>query len=182
MQHGRYENPSNPVAKVKKSAHSRKWNKLFLVTLSLVLLLGVVGGSTLAYLATSSQQVSNSFTPGRVACSESGGYITNTGNVDAYIRAAVVVNWVNGAGEICGLAPSYTVDANTGWTKGDDGYFYYNSRVASGGATGIPYSAISVNGSEPEGFNQVVQVIAEAIQADGMGASGAQDAWVKAKS
>ena len=182
MQHGRYENPSNPVAKVKKPAGRRKWNKLFLVTLSLVLLLGVVGGSTLAYLAASSEPVSNSFTPGRVACSESGGYITNTGNVDAYIRAAVVVNWVNGAGEICGLAPSYTVYAKTGWTKGSDGYFYYNSRVASGDAAGTPYGTIDVNGSEPEGFTRVVQVIAEAIQADGMGASGAQDAWVKAKS
>lgn len=179
MQHGRYENRTH---KAKKPAPRRKRNKLFLLTLSLVLILGIVGGSTLAYLMTGSQEVTNTFTPGKVDCEQSGGAITNKGNVNAYIRAAVVVNWVNGSNEILGLTPAYTVTANSGWTKGSDGYFYYNSAVAPNHTTNVPYGGISIdsNVTIPDGFSQSIQVIAEAIQADGMGVSNAQGAWAVA--
>ena len=37
------------------------------------------------------------------------------------------------------------------------------------------------NTEAPDGFVLTVEVLAEAIQAEGMGATSAQDAWAKAK-
>ena len=90
--------------------------------------------------------------------------ITNTGNVDAYIRALIVANWwgYNAEETEVGIAMGYDSEAHTdfitpwkrtgltgdnyggvfdtlpgaGWKLADDGYFYYTSPVAPGEETG----------------------------------------------
>ena len=90
----------------------------------LVLLCCTVAG-TLAYLVDSTDPVTNTFTPASVSTEvketfkdgvKSDVKIKNTGNIDAYIRAAVIVNWANDAGEISGTPVTnadYSITYNT---------------------------------------------------------------------
>ena len=100
--------------------------------------------------------------------------VQNTGNIDAYIRAKVVLNRVDEAGNIEADGEpllkegvtELTVDADH-WTKVGD-YLYYNGRVAPEGLTTAPLDPTEV----AEGVT--VTVIAEAIQTEG---GAAADAW-----
>lgn len=170
----------------KRPARRRKLNKYFLVTLSLVLLLGVAGGATLAYIIDQGGTVTNSFTPGEVLCSVGDdNKISNDGNVDAYIRAAVVINWENSQGDINGIAPkettNYTLTLGEGWKKVGD-YYYYNAVVPfENEDKTTPVVTVEQVGDAPDGFTLVVEILAEAIQAEGMGADSAEAAWTAAQ-
>lgn len=180
MYQGRYQNNGKAA---RKPARRRKLNKYFLVTLSLFLLLGVAGGATLAYIIAGSETVENSFTPAEVLCSVDNNHkVTNDGNVDAYVRAAVIINWGNDAGDIYGLGPrettNYTLELGEGWEKVGE-YYYYQHKLTPEGDTKVSTPVVKVSNinEAPEGFKLIVEVLAEAIQAEGMGASSAQDAW-----
>lgn len=107
---------------------------------------------------------------------KSGIAITNTGNTDAFIRAAITGQWVDendapvfsftdftvediiqeidswyndqfgtGTGKfgvfdgLVGYTKNEKTGAgNTGWVKGNDGYYYYTTKVAPGATTGTP--------------------------------------------
>lgn len=156
---------------------------------SLTLLMGLTIGSTAAYLVTHTSQVTNTFTPAKVSCVinekfennvKSDVTIKNTGNVDAYIRAKVIISWTDANGNIVPAPfddPDFTTDAN--WSKVDNIY-YYSLRVAPNDSTTNLINSIAP-GDETDGYRLKVDIIADAIQADGMGATSAQDAWAKAK-
>ena len=103
MYQGNYTNQRRP--------RRRKLNRSFVLLVSCLALLVSVTG-TLAYLVTNTPDVVNTFTPGKVSCTvEEPGWqngntvkqnvtIKNTGNTDAFIRAAVVATWVDEAGKI----------------------------------------------------------------------------------
>ena len=97
------------------------------------------------------------------------------GNTDAFIRAAVVVTWQNAADEVCGKAPAagtdYTMvlDLANGWSKGDDGFYYWNAPVAPGANTGVLIiSCTAVDGNAPEGYALCVEIIGSGSQAVGI--------------
>ena len=97
----------------------RKNKKLvLLISVVTILILALTAGTTLAWLKSSS------------------GPVVNTSNIDAYIRATVVINWVDDKGNIAAQKPEagkdYTISyaSNTGWWPGDDGFYYYSSPVA----------------------------------------------------
>lgn len=117
--------------------------KRFALLLALVLILvGTVGG-TVAFLATRTNPVVNTFTPGKVTCqveekfnerAKSEAVIRNTGNVPAYIRVAVVGNTMDGNN----VTGAYDVSGNldtTKWFLGDDGFYYYKGVVQPGDTT-----------------------------------------------
>ena len=92
-----------------KRARKRPLARPVLLALSLVLVLGLSVGGTLAYLVTSTGPVTNTFTPGEVKTEikeefandiKENVYVTNTGTVDAYIRAQIVINWVDKDGNM----------------------------------------------------------------------------------
>jgi hypothetical protein len=91
--------------------------------------------------------------------------VQNTGDTTAYIRAAVVVNWVNDAGHVYAKAPTYTVTPeNTNWVLGSDGYYYYIKSVKAGAV--IPEKlTVTVSSATPDGHTLQVEVVASAIQA-----------------
>lgn len=197
-----------------------KINKRIVTLLSLVLLLALAVGGTLAFIVAKSGDVNNTFEPGRVSCAihENGTNgaanfdgvtktnvaVKNTGNIKAYIRAAVVVNWQDSQGNIYPKAPvadeDYTISINeemqqsndqsnftTGkWVKNGD-YYYWNNPVlsveenATKCFTGILIKSCKpVEGETPEGYHLVVEVLASAIQADGVNAQNekaVEDAW-----
>lgn len=188
--------------------------KKTLLTMSTALLLLVAVGATLAYVFTRTDPVENTFKPSRVACAvvENGDthentnhivnisttktnvMIKNTGDTDAYIRVAVVVNWMSENGSrVWATKPTssdYTINFadNTGWTKDSDGYYYYKEAVPRGESTSILISSASQNagvsapvGTDGTQYHLSVEIVASAIQAKGIDAASAQEAWVKAQ-
>ena len=79
----------------------QKNRKLPLSVIALILIFTVLAGGTVAFLATRTDKVENTFVPGVVTCevtenttatSKSNVQSKNTGNVSAYLRAYVVFN------------------------------------------------------------------------------------------
>ena len=147
---------------------------------SILLILAISVGGTLAYLATQTGSVTNTFTPTSVETDikeENSGNVkknvtvTNTGSTDAYVRAAIVVTWINDAGEVYPQAPvlgtNYTMDLN----KADDawkeygGYYYWHAPVAGGRETGVLINSAEPTGAAPEGYYLSIEILSQAIQA-----------------
>lgn len=169
--------------------HRGRWP---LALCAALVLLASVGG-TLAYIAVKSERVENDFqrayVTSEVVATDTTRAVKNTGNVDAFIRAAIVVNWMDESGNVRGLAPresDYSMTVNsTEWTyNSSDGYYYYNYRVAPDGETEKLVTNIAANTTAPEGYSLAVEVAAEAIQADGdtddASVPAYKDAWVTA--
>lgn len=153
---------------------------ILLLCLILVLGLGLAVGGTVAYVMTASNAVQNEFAAGYVRSYVDGnGIVTNLGNTDAYIRAYVVVNWMDAKGNVYAIAPDYSISTNSGWTC-VDGIYYYNSSVPAGQTTTNGPATVSVTGSVPsDAYTLSIEYVAEAIQAKGMGdgVNSAQAAW-----
>lgn len=192
-------------------------NKKSMLITSVVLLFLVAVGTTLAYVFTKTNPVENKFNPSKVSCAvvENGNssentanvvqtgniktnvQIKNTGDTDAYIRAAVVVNWMSADGKkvwatkpVAGADYMITFNLSDGWVLGSDGYYYYTKAVPAVDEaatsndetlTGVLINEAKLIGDAPAGYYLSIEIVASAIQADGMGATSAQDAWVKAK-
>lgn len=174
--------------KGKREMNSNKKGMTALMALVLILCCGV--GGTLAWLVTTSGPVENTFTPGYVTTTikesfdgttKSNVTVTNTGNVPAYIRAAIVVNWLDKDGNVYAETPvkgtDYTWDLNTGegsgeWTPGSDGFYYYNDIVgfkAPNNVTGNLINSLSKKDgvTPPSGYDLQVTILAEGLQAEG---------------
>lgn len=149
--------------------------QVLLLAALVVIAMGVVGG-TVAYLVTKTDPVVNTFTPGEVSCkidetfdgtTKSNVYVTNTGNTNAYIRAAIIVTWKDAAGNIAATVPAkgtdYTLELNeTDWVE-HDGYYYYKGSVAPNAQTEnliITCTAKNSNGD----YTLSVEILADAIQ------------------
>ena len=162
--------------------HRKKQKKVVSLLLSIALLLTLATGGTLAYIVTKSAMAQNQFVAGYVTSSvNNNGTVTNNGNVDAYIRAAVVVNWMDGSGNVYGIKPDYTLTVNSGWVE-NGGFYYYTSAVAPDATTEAAPVTVTVNGTAPSSaYSLCIQIVAEAIQAGGDTDSGNipayQDAW-----
>lgn len=172
-----------------KGKLSTKAGALFL---SLLLLATVVVGSTVAYLVTQSSPVTNTFAPSHVSCevteqfdgtTKSNVNVTNTSDTEAYIRVKLVTYRVNAQEQhIGGLATIPTFKPGTGWVKNGD-YYYYTKPVAPGAKPAADLiSSITLTGSytDADGGKQVIEVMAEAIQAKGVAGDGTKavvNAW-----
>lgn len=181
---GKYKKGGVPLKKSIKK-------KRLILTLSIVLVLSLAVGGTLAYIAAKTDNVENQFERAYVTCqvnaNDNGTFdVTNTGNVDAYIRAAIVVNWMDSSGNVRGIAPASTdyklgVNHADWWHDPKLGYYYYKYSVIPTGVTEDLVTSISVNDTVPSDYELSVEVVAEAIQADGDTDNGAvpayQDAW-----
>ncbi len=156
--------------------------KLIALSLALVSLLLVAVGSTAAYLFTKTEPVKNVFDPAYVTCEvvetfdtvnniKTNVGVKNTSDIPVYIRAAVVVNWVDANGAISAKAPvlgtdySIAYDLANGWAIGSDGYYYYASPVAVGGTTSSLITEAKPS-SVKEGYTIAIEILAEAIQSE----------------
>lgn len=167
-------------------------NKSILLIAMVVVLLTVTVSGTLAYLMDVSGEVVNTFAPSKVTCkvvedgwsddseTKSRVQIENTGDTEAYIRAAVVANWCDDEGRvIASYDPTITPGDN--WIKDGD-YYYYSLKVSAGKLTGnLLKEPITTPKTAPANASHLeVTIVCQAIQASGMGASGAIDAFNKA--
>lgn len=171
--------------------------KTILMLATMVLLLTVTVGSTIAYLVTSSGPVENTFTPSKVTSAVEEEFtpgsnikenvtIRNTGDTNAYIRAVIVITWKDKDGytmpEVPVAGTDYTIEINeTAWTL-SKGFYYYKEAVAPGASTKNLIEKCESIGNYTDGRALCVEVIGSAIQSEGMGVKSAQDAFNKAAS
>lgn len=147
---------------------------------ALVLILGAVVGGTLAYLAAHTDAIVNTFTAAKVTTeiketfdgsAKSNVSMKNTGDVDAYIRAAYVVTWKDATGkEVYPTQPVEGTDYSIALNPKQDwfyynGYYYYTEPVAPDASTGVLITSCApAAGRAPEGYFLSVDVLASAIQ------------------
>lgn len=159
-----------------KKTNAKHIKKSAFLLVALILILVVGAGTTLAYIVDMSGPLSNIFSPSNVACAVNDDKsIKNTGDVDAYIRAAVVVTWKDNAGNVYGQKPNVTITSESGWNKKADGYYYYNSSVAVGNKTAVLIKEYTLTGTEPDDYSLSIEIVAEAIQANP--ANAVESAW-----
>ena len=166
-----------------RSDKSKKKISMLAICLLLTVVLAVSG--TLAYLFTQSDAVTNTFIPvlpditvyenidGNVKKNVT---IKNTGEVDSFIRAKVIVTWQDADGNIYPVLPvagkDYSITWNTSegvtadvWKKASDGYYYYTSYVPVGGHTGVLFTdATPIVQCADNRYTLHIEVIAQSIQ------------------
>ena len=155
-----------------------KLNKKSLVLLVCVtLLLAFTVSGTVAFLADNSGPVVNEFTPVNVTPSVTESFdhkvkehvqIKNNGNIDAYIRAMVIITWQDANGNVYPQLPKettdYTISYGSDWNKSGD-FYYYNKAVEPGKLTTDLIVSCSPKNTEPSGYTLHVEILAQSIQA-----------------
>lgn len=174
--------------------------KAIALLVSIVLLVTVAVGATLAYLIDKTGEIENIFTPSKVTVTvveefdgnvKKNVSIQNTGDTTAFIRAEVIVTWQNEEGDVLGKAPvageDYTISYNTDtqtnpagkWVE-KDGYYYWNKPVAAGDKTGILITEAEPVAEAPaDDYFLCIEIIASGIQSVGTNGtdSAVVDAW-----
>ena len=191
-----------PARLVRKDHPERKRRgRMATVVLSLVLLLALAVGGTVAWLNARMPKVTNTFTPAHVTCEVEEAFdkttgvktdvnVKNTSDIDVYIRVKLVTYRTNDAGQhIGGTAelPAFTLGEN--WVE-KDGYYYYTLPVAPGktpAANLADKMTLTASYDDADGGKQALDVMAEAIQstpeeavADAWGVRIAQGSVTKA--
>lgn len=166
-----------------------KKNGKKLATLLICLcLLSLATGTVWAYLVARSEALANEFVPSEVTLEieeDFGGgekknvAVRNTGNIPAFIRAAVVATFVSDEGKVLAVAPKegkdYTVVWwSDGWVKGADGFYYCETAVEPDALTPVLIQS-AVASAAPEGYRLNLQILASAVQAEPASAVG--EAW-----
>ena len=149
----------------------------------------VLAVPTLAFLLSRTDPVVNSFQPSKVTCEINETFengvktdvsVKNTGNTTAYIRASIVVSWVDESGNISAVPPSegtdysMILDLDNGWVQGGDGYYYYTKAVEPSNNTGVLIKECKQL-KDKSGYKLSVNCIASAIQS--LPASAVGEAW-----
>lgn len=166
--------------------------KTVAVLLLSLLIVGTLVGGTVAYIVLRSNDATNTFTPvevdsepittgtGKIA-------VRNSGEITAYLRAAVVVTWVAVDEEgnatdlyhitspVEGVNYSMGYDASGAWQKGSDGFWYHKAAVEAGATTADLITSVAKLTEAPEGYTLSVEVLTTGIQATPV--SAVQDAW-----
>ena len=173
----------------------KKFNKKSLVLLVCVtLLLTFTVSGTVAFLADNSGPVTNVFTPTQVEITvtdevvngaKQNVVIHNKSTIPVYIRVAVVANWYKDGSIVAPWndhADIPTVLAD-GWSyNAADGYYYYTGAVQPT-VTSLPFFDAGKSykpNTTVDGAHLEMDIIVQAIQADGMGVNNAVDAFAKA--
>ena len=162
-----------------------KMKKSIALLVSLILVLSVTIGVSLAYLVATSGSVENTFSPSRVTTEVNETFdgnvktnvsIKNTGDTTAYIRAAVVVTWQDENGNVHGTVPAngdYEITYNLydqtnpvgKWELGTDGFYYWTSPVAPDATTGVLITeAKPLKAAPAEGYTLCIEILGSGIQ------------------
>jgi len=170
---------------VKYNKRRTNKGKATVLLTSLFSLIVLLVGTTTAFLIASDGPITNIFNSSQVSCevnedpfdgtTKTNVTISNTGDTEAYIRAAIVVTWkdvING--NVYGAAPvaetDYTISLNIDdWIEGKDGYYYYKKPVAPKGQSGFETTALikeckANQDSAPIGYGLNVEILGSAIQ------------------
>lgn len=177
---------------MKQHRSKRKLRKSVKLVLSLLMILCITVGGTLAYLSVQTGPVVNTFTPSHVSCNVVEEYknntkksiqVENTSDIKAFIRVKLVTYRVNTSGKhIGGVVGDPVFECGEGWFKAS-GYYYYKYPVEPHNSSNdyltknLLADEISLFGNyaDADGGKQVIEVMAEAIQA--MPSSAVTQVW-----
>ncbi len=173
--------------------------KSLLLLIATALLLTVTVSGTVAYLMAGTDPVVNNFTPGvmdtkieEVVSTGAKDSIVielhNDSNMDAYVRVALIGNWIDAQGNV--IAPWNPQEMASGfvlndaaWVRGPGGYYYHKTRIKPGQPTAnlLKQRLVITQGDMQSGAKELVlAVVHQSIQADGVTANGTPavvDAW-----
>lgn len=163
--------------------------KVSLLLVSIVLIAAIAVGSTVAFIATSTESITNIFNPANVTIDiaekidngvKTDVQVKNTGNTDAFIRAKIVVTWKDTNGNVSATKPvrgtDYTMTLNEAdWFLGSDGFYYCERSVAPNGFTPVLIEKCEKTRTPPDGYDLSVEIIASGIQSTPDGA--VKEAW-----
>ena len=161
--------------------------RLWLIA-ALALCAAAAVGVTLSFMFKKAEKT-NTFVPAKVTCEVEESLfsgvkrnvcVENTGNAAAYLRIRLVSYYVYDNGSIAGSVPSQypALTLQNGWIAGADHTYYYSTPVEPDEKTGIlcdPITLGTVELADGTPVYQVLEVFAEAIQAEPVGA--VQEAW-----
>ena len=185
-------------------------NKYTLLLACLLVTVAIVVSGTIAYLFTASDPVTNTFKavlPGIEIPEEMKGTIKenatikNTGEVDSFLRARIIVTWQNDNGEVYPEVPvldtDYTMSNGANWQKVDVGnsFYYYYKKIAAPGqpavtqgtnkeivyGTGVTADDMLIIRAEVKkeapaaGYTLHIEILGQAIQANPIEA--VQETW-----
>ena len=181
MYRGKYEPEHFKNSKSSQGVQKRirRRNKAAALLLSVMLIVTIAIGGTIAWLSANTDPVQNTFLASRVSCAVTENFdgtykkdvnVTNTGDIDAYIRVKLVSYRVNEAGQhIGGTAEIPAFTPGDGWVKNGDHYYYTMPVKPNGQPEAKLIENIPLTGSysDADGGKQVIEVMAEAIQAKG---------------
>lgn len=170
------------ISAYRRGRERRKKEKYFTIAI-MALFFAMVGGASLAYVLTRTEPVKNTFTHSYVSCevtetfdgkTKSKVRIRNTGDVQSYIRAKVVVTWMSeDQTKVTARQPVKDSDyeivyANemSNWKLSTDGYWYYKVPVDVSEETQdlIDKCVLKEGAKIPDGFYLSVEIVASAIQ------------------
>lgn len=182
--------------RIKKITHMSK--RAALLVLSLVMILSVSVGGTLAYLIAQSETKTNVFQPGEVTTDTPEDFkdgqtekknvaVKNTGNVEVYLRAQIVINWVKDVTvdgekkqEVLAVKPvegtDYTLTTPVGgnWSKSGD-FYYYSKPVKAGATTDYLIDSCTLRHNGPDGSHLQVTILTQAVQKEAF--NGTDSPW-----
>lgn len=142
--------------------------------LSLCLIFALAVGTTFALLKANTDPVTNTFTAAKsdIKIDEdvTGGQkksiiVQNTGTAVSYVRVKLVMNWVDGDGNVSATPVDITPSITDNWFEQDGIYYYKMPVAANGGETTNLLKTPIEQSNAPEGYHLEVTVLAESIQA-----------------
>lgn len=167
------------VGKHEQRRKKRRSNRSLVLTISVIALVVCIVGASLAYLFTKSAGITNTFTPTKVTTDivekldkgvKRNVTIKNTGDIEAFVRAKVVITWKDSSGNVYGTAPvagtDYSITYNSSAWELIDGIYYCKTPVAPNGSSPVLISECEKLSTAvvPENYDLSVEIIAEAIQ------------------
>lgn len=171
----------------KKKNRLRLQERAGVAVLSIVLIACIFVVGAVAYLQREAKLV-NTFETGNVETEVLEDFdgtvkknvsLKNTGTVDSYLRAKILIYYEDNEGNIIGEVPEEEKDyqmtwgGGTQWLKSSNGYYYYVNPVKSGDQTSELIKECGAE--EKENRHLVVDILAEAIQAQPT--TAVEDAW-----
>ena len=173
------------------SVGSKSLTRVIITVAAILSVIAIAVGSTLAYLWTKTPPLENSLEPVEVSCRvnetfngdvKSNVSVTNTGDVTAYVRAAIIATWRDSDGNTYGgetpvEGVSYSVAfGSSDWVKGEDGYYYYTAPLAAGQTTSALLDTLApISEKIPKGYTLSVRILAQAVQSEP--ASAVESFW-----
>lgn len=174
----------------KKHRRLKKPVKLILILSSLLLTVCLSIGTTYAYLLSRSETVTNTFTPGTAGNTIEESFendvkkdvkVKNTGNINAFIRATIIITWQNKEGEVYPVLPEkgtdydITLNPDNGWFE-NKGIYYCKTEVAPGASTPVLIKECTQKiANAPKGYGLNVEILSSSVQS--LPRSAVKDAW-----
>lgn len=167
-----------------RSRRRQKNRNLLFTVLAFVLVLGVSIGATTAFLIDGTDSVINVFEPADIGIqveekfnqqTKSNVSITNTEDVDVYVRVALIPVWEDGEGNVVAESASLsdlqiTYGSSEDWQEGPGGFWYYKRVLKGNASTEEPLikeaEVLKASVGYTKGYQMNLQVMAQAIQAE----------------